>query len=74
LKVEQTPKVVVQDVQITISHDEAIILHRILDTIVWDSLPTPADSFAAKLTDKLCNIPGISWSNGNYAGTAKLNV
>jgi len=73
LKVEQTPKVVVQDVVITITTEEAKVLYRILDTIVWDSLPAPADSFAAKLADKLGDLPEVSWTLGNYSATAKIN-
>jgi hypothetical protein len=73
LKVEQTPKVVIQDVQITITTEEAKVLYRILDTLLWDSLPSDAEKVSIELSDKLINLPHISWEIGNYAGTAKLN-
>jgi len=73
MKVEQTPKVVVQDVVITITTEEAEVLYRILDTILWDSLPSDAEKVAIELSEKLDSIPGISWGLGNYVGTAKLN-
>jgi len=74
MKVEQTPKVVVQDVVITMTTNEAEVLYRILDTILWDSLPEEACKLAEVLSTHLDGLPGISWTLGNYGGTAKLNT
>jgi len=74
LKVEQTPKVVVQDIVITMSNEEARVLYRLLDTLLWDSLPEEACNLAEVLSTHLDGLPDISWELGNYAGTAKLNT